>query len=63
MFNKQYNLAYGLFLQNQNFDIQILYYKKPSMSIETNDMFKVLIDELYNTPICDDKNEDSKIKK
>ena len=33
------------------------------MSIETNDMFKVLIDELYNTPICDDKNEDSKIKK
>jgi len=63
-FNKTYNLCYGEFLlQDANLckDIEILAYKRPSSTATIN--YKSMINNLYNTKISDDPDEDIYIKK
>jgi hypothetical protein len=59
MFNKTYNLCYGMFLKN--FKCKIIFFKEPSFikSIDT----KTIIDTLYDTEISPNPEEDKTIKK
>jgi len=61
-FNKTHNLCYGQFLKYLPKDnLEILYVKKPSMIANVN--YKEVIDELYNTKISDDENENKQLQK
>ena len=55
LFNKTFNLSYGMFL-NDTKDIKCLAFKEPSSMKAVN--YKSMIDELYKTKISDDKDED-----
>ena len=63
-FNKKINLVYGKFLRKmvkEDIELKILYYKQPS-HIHRVDYNKV-VNELWDTYISDDKDEDKQIKK
>ena len=61
-FNKTKNVCYGQFLKYFPLDkLEILYDKKPSMLENVN--YKELIDELYETQISEDPNENKQLQK
>jgi len=60
MFNKDYNLCYGFFLKDFS-DIEIKAFKKPHTLKRVN--YKKFVDDLFATPISDNKDEDNYIKK
>jgi hypothetical protein len=60
--NRVYNLVYGKYLKQLNLrNVEIIYYKSPSIIQEVN--YKQLIDEVYDSFISDDKDEDIYYKK
>ena len=61
MFNKRFNLCFGMFLQDVD-KIDIIYYKKPSLILDIDDYLQTCIAELYATQICDNPDEDLRIK-
>ena len=60
MFNKDYNLCYGFFLKEFS-DIEIKAFKKPHTLKKVN--YNKFVDDLFATPISDNKDEDNYIKK
>ena len=62
LFNKDYCLIYGMFLQQLDlYKISILYFKEPSKTYEVN--YSKLVNELWKDKISDDVDEDKMIKK
>jgi hypothetical protein len=62
LFNKVFNLCYGMFLKPFiNDTLDILAYKKPSFLYDVN--FKQIVDDLYSSEISDNAFEDKYIKK
>ena len=62
LFNKDYCLIFGIFLQLLDLDkISILYFKEPSKTYKVN--FSILVNELWKEKISDDEDEDKMIKK
>ena len=59
MFNKEFTLCYGLFL-NDFTDIEIKAFKKPH-TLKNVDYQKI-VEELFNTPISDNKDDGNYIK-
>ena len=60
-FNKQYNLIYGMFLEEFIDEVEILYFKKPSSIYEVD--YKSIVDNLWKTNISNNLGEDIKVKK
>ena len=61
-FNKKYNLIYGKFLRKMDLsEIKIVYYKQPSFIHKVN--YKKIVDELWETPLGSNEDEDKQIKK
>ena len=61
-FNKKYNLIYGKFLRKMDLsEIKIIYYKQPSFIHKVN--YKKIVDELWETPLGSNEDEDKQIKK
>ena len=61
-FNKQFNIIYGKFLRKMDLtNIKIIYYKIPSYIHKVN--YKSIVDELWETQLGDDEDDDKQIKK
>ena len=61
-FNKKFNILYGKFLRKMDLsNIKIIYYKQPSYIHKVN--YKSLVDELWETQLGDDEDDDKQIKK
>ena len=60
-FNKQYNLIYGMFLEEFIDEVEILYFKKPSSIYEVD--YKSIVENLWKTNISNNLGEDIKVKK
>ena len=60
MFNKEFNLCFGLFLTDFT-DIEIKAFKKPHTLKKVD--YQKIVEELFNTPISDNKDDDNYIKK
>ena len=61
-FNKKFNIFYGKFLRKMDLtNIKIIYYKIPSYIHKVN--YKSIVDELWETQLGDDEEDDKQIKK
>ena len=61
-FNKKFNIIYGKFLRKMDLsNIKIIYYKIPSYIHKVN--YKSIVDELWETKLGDDEEDDKQIKK
>ena len=61
-FNKKFNIIYGKFLRKMDLSIiKIIYYKIPSYIHKVN--YKSIVDELWETQLGDDEDDDKQIKK
>ena len=61
-FNKKFNIIYGKFLRKMDLsNIKIIYYKIPSYIHKVN--YKSIVDELWETQLGDDEDDDKQIKK
>jgi len=60
-FNRRYNLSYGIFLKLLASKIQILAFKRPSFIKKVD--YRQIAEELFNTAISPDPEEDKVIKK
>ena len=61
-FNKKFNIIYGKFLRKMDLsNIKIIYYKIPSYIHKVN--YKSIVDELWETQLGDDEEDDKQIKK
>ena len=61
-FNKKFNIIYGKFLRKMDLsNIKIIYYKQPSYIHKVN--FKSIVDELWETQLGDNDDDDKQIKK
>ena len=61
-FNKKNNIIYGKFLRKMDLtNIKIIYYKMPSYIHKVN--YKSIVDELWETQLGDDEDDDKQIKK
>ena len=61
-FNKKFNIIYGKFLRKMDLsDIKIIYYKIPSYIHKVN--YKSIVNELWETQLGDDEDDDKQIKK
>ena len=61
-FNKKFNIIYGKFLRKMDLsNIKIIYYKIPSFIHKVN--YKSIVDELWETQLGDDEEDDKQIKK
>ena len=61
-FNKKFNIIYGVFLRKMDLsNIKIIYYKQPSYIHKVN--YKSIVDELWETQLGDDEDDDKQIKK
>ena len=61
-FNKKINIIYGKFLRKMDLtNIKIIYYKIPSYIHKVN--YKSIVDELWETQLGDDEEDDNQIKK
>ena len=61
-FNKKFNIIYGKFLRKMDLtNIKIIYYKIPSYIHKVN--YKSIVDELWETQLGDDDDDDKQIKK
>ena len=61
-FNKKFNIIYGKFLRKMDLsNIKIIYYKQPSYIHKVN--YKSIVDELWETKLGDDEDDDKQIKK
>ena len=61
-FNKKFNIIYGKFLTKMDLtNIKIIYYKIPSYIHKVN--YKSIVDELWETQLGDDEEDDKQIKK
>ena len=61
-FNKKINIIYGKFLRKMDLtNIKIIYYKMPSYIHKVN--YKSIVDELWETQLGDDEEDDKQIKK
>ena len=61
-FNKKFNIIYGKFLRKMDLsNIKIIYYKQPSYIHKVN--YKSIVDELWETQLGDDEEDDKQIKK
>ena len=61
-FNKKINIIYGKFLRKMDLsNIKIIYYKIPSYIHKVN--YKSIVDELWETQLGDDEDDDKQIKK
>ena len=61
-FNKKFNIIYGKFLRKMDLtNIKIIYYKMPSYIHKVN--YKSIVDELWETQLGDDEDDDKQIKK
>ena len=61
-FNKKINIIYGKFLRKMDLtNIKIIYYKIPSYIHKVN--YKSIVDELWETQLGDDEEDDKQIKK
>ena len=61
-FNKKFNIIYGKFLRKMDLsNIKIIYYKIPSYIHKVN--YKSIVDELWETPLGTDEEDDKQIKK
>ena len=61
-FNKKFNIIYGKFLRKMVLtNIKIIYYKIPSYIHKVN--YKSIVDELWETQLGDDEDDDKQIKK
>ena len=61
-FNKKFNIIYGKFLRKMDLtNIKIIYYKMPSYIHKVN--YKSIVDELWETQLGDDEEDDKQIKK
>ena len=61
-FNKKFNIIYGRFLRKMDLsNIKIIYYKIPSYIHKVN--YKSIVDELWETQLGDDEDDDKQIKK
>ena len=61
-FNKKINIIYGFFLRKMDLtNIKIIYYKIPSYIHKVN--YKSIVDELWETQLGDDEEDDKQIKK
>ena len=61
-FNKKFNIIYGKFLRKMDLtNIKIIYYKIPSYIHKVN--YKSIVDELWETQLGDDDEDDKQIKK
>ena len=59
---QQKNIIYGKFLRKMNLsNIKIIYYKQPSYIHKVN--YKNIVDELWETQLGDDEEDDRQIKK
>ena len=61
LFNKRYNLCYGLFLKQLKRKPKVHLVKHPSVIKKVN--YRGLVEELWKTPISDDPEEDQVLKK
>ena len=59
MFNKESNLCYGLFLQDFT-DIESKAFKKPHTLKKVD--YQKIVEELCNTPLSDNKDDDNYMK-
>ena len=61
-FNKKFNIIYGKFLRKMDLsNIKIIYYKQPSYIHKVN--YKSIVDELWETQLGDNDDDDKQIKK
>ena len=61
-FNKKFNIIYGKFLRKMDLtNIKIIYYKIPSYIHRVN--YKSIVDELWETQLGDNEDDDKQIKK
>ena len=61
-FNKKFNIIYGKFLRKMDLsNIKIIYYKIPSYIHKVN--YKSIVNELWETQLGDDEDDDKQIKK
>ena len=61
-FNKKFNIIYGKFLRKMDLsNINIIYFKIPSYINKVN--YKSIVDELWETQLGDDDDDDKQIKK
>ena len=61
-FNKKFNIIYGKFLRKMDLtNIKIIYYKQPSYIHKVN--YKSIVNELWETQLGDDEDDDKQIKK
>ena len=61
-FNKKINIIYGVFLRKMDLsNIKIIYYKQPSYIHKVN--YKSIVDELWETQLGDNDDDDKQIKK
>ena len=61
-FNKKFNIIYGKYLRKMDLtNIKIIYYKMPSYIHKVN--YKSIVDELWETQLGDDEDDDKQIKK
>ena len=61
-FNKKFNIIYGKFLRKMDLsNIKIIYYKIPSYIHKVN--YKSIVDELWETQLGDNEDDDKQIKK
>ena len=61
-FNKKFNIIYGKFLRKMDLtNIKIIYYKIPSYIHKVN--YKSIVDELWETQLGDDEDDDKQITK
>ena len=61
-FNKKFNIIYGKFLRKMDLsNIKIIYYKIPSYIHKVN--YKSIVDELWETQLGDNDDDDKQIKK
>ena len=61
-FNKKFNIIYGKFLRKMDLtNIKIIYYKIPSYIHKVN--YKSIVNELWDTQLGDDEDDDKQIKK
>ena len=61
MFNRQYNLIFGMFLGEFVDKVETLYFKKPSSIYELD--YKSIVENLWKTNISNNLGEDIKVKK
>ena len=61
LFNKRYNLCYGLFLKQLKTKPKVHLVKHPSIIKKVN--YRQLVEELWKTHISDDPEEDQVLKK